>query len=227
MASVAIVLTSHAASGANGESTGVWVEELATPYYALVDQGHRVALYSPDGGAVAISPQSLRSPNGDTESVARWLADERAAAALATTRPIDELDATRIDALVVPGGHGALWDLADNPTLTGSIEALLATGRVVAAICHGPVALLAAQRTDGTPWVQGRTVAAFTNEEERAAGLADSIPVALETAFEALGADYRKAAPFEPCAVRDGNLVTAQNPASAASFATLLVAALG
>lgn len=226
MATVAIVLTSHDEIGANGESTGVWLEELATPYYALVDDGHEVRLYSPRGGSVGISPQSLIPPAGQAASVQRWRNDRAAAAALANTQRIDNLDAADCDALVIPGGHGALWDLVDCAALTRLIETLLDTGRVVAAICHGPAALLNARRETGEPWVLERDIAAFTNDEETAAGLADDIPLALESELAKLGARFRKAAQFEPCAVRDGPLITGQNPASAARFAELLLAAL-
>ncbi|MEO1035561.1 MAG: type 1 glutamine amidotransferase domain-containing protein [Pseudomonadota bacterium] len=226
MSRVAIVLTSHDEIGANGESTGVWIEELATPYYRLLDAGHRIQLYSPVGGAVSISPQSLIPPAGTSPAVTRWQNDPRAIEALATTAPLSALDVAAIDALLVPGGHGALWDLVDAPALTRAVEALLADGRVVAAICHGPAALVRARRSDGRPWVTDRTVATFTNEEEHAAGLSDAIPLALETAFEELGATVQKAPPFKACAVRDGNLITGQNPASAERFAELLLAAL-
>ena len=226
MGRVAFVLTSHAEIAANGESTGVWIEEFATPYYAVVDAGCAVALFSPQGGAINIAPQSLVPPADSAPSIGRWRADRIAQTKLANTRVLTELASESFDALIVPGGHGALWDLADHPILTERVAAYLQDGRIVAAICHGPAALLSARRDDGRPWLQGRRVAAFTNAEEQAAGLADSIPLALETALDRLGARHEKAAAFEPCAVRDGNLITGQNPASADTFAALLIAAL-
>ncbi|MEM1263538.1 MAG: type 1 glutamine amidotransferase domain-containing protein [Pseudomonadota bacterium] len=226
MANVAFVLTSHDAVGANGESTGVWLEELATPYYRLVDAGHNVTLSSVRGGAVPISPESLRPPAGTAATVQRWLSDKAASAVLASTGNVAALSASQLDAIVVPGGHGALWDLPSNAVVTALIETLLATGRCVAAICHGPAALVQARDANGQPCVAGRNVAAFTVAEERAAGLADDIPLLLENELRALGAHIVSAPAFEACAVRDDNLITAQNPASAEAFAEHMLAAL-
>ncbi|MEM8982941.1 MAG: type 1 glutamine amidotransferase domain-containing protein [Pseudomonadota bacterium] len=226
MATVAFVLTSHDAIGANGESTGVWLEELATPYYRLREAGHTVTLTSITGGTVAVSPQSLRPPAGAVGSVQRWLRDETATEALATTTRSDTLVSASIDALVIPGGHGALWDLANNAAVSALVESSLSAGKVVAAICHGPAALIGARQASGEPWVSGRRVATFTVAEEQAAGLAGDIPLLLETRLRELGADIVSAPPFTACAVRDGTLVTAQNPASADAFADHIVAAL-
>lgn len=226
MVKILIVTTSHDSLGATGHKTGVWFEELSTPYYLLKDGGADVVLASVRGGPVPFDPRSIALGDDTPPSVQRFLADAEAKAAADATPGLEGLDPAPFDALFLPGGHGTMWDLPDNPALARLVETLSATGRIVAAVCHGPAGLVSARRADGRPLVEGRRVAAFTNAEEAAVGLTDAVPFLLEDRLKALGARYQSVPAFQPFAVRDGALITGQNPMSSALVAQALLAAL-
>jgi putative intracellular protease/amidase len=223
---VVIIATSHAMMGDTGESTGVWAEELTTPYYALVDAGIQVDVYSIAGGAIPLDPRSLKPPGENEESVERYLKDDVAQTLFNTTQAINEVDVSRYDAVFLPGGHGTMWDYPNSRDLSAIVASALETNKVVAAVCHGPAGLVTARFADGTPVVAGRRVAGFTNSEEQAAGFTQVVPFLLETRLRELGADYRAGPDFKPFAVRDGMLVTGQNPASAELTVRYLIEAL-
>jgi putative intracellular protease/amidase len=220
---VLVVVTSHAQLGTTGQKTGFWLEELAVPYLELTRAGATVTIASPAGGRPPADPKSESAPNAD---VAAFLADPAAAAALANT--VRLADATGPwDAILVAGGHGAMWDLAASPELATLLSRTFAAGGVVAAVCHGPAALVGALAPDGTPLVAGRRVAGFSNEEEAAVELTSVMPFLLETRLRELGARYERGPLWQPYAVRDGKLVTGQNPASSRAVARETLAALG
>jgi putative intracellular protease/amidase len=223
---ILIITTSHATVGTSGEPTGIWLEELTTPYYAFVDQGAQVTIASIDGGAVPIDPRSLRPAGENDASVERYLSDDALRAQVRTTIRFTEAMARDYDVVFLPGGHGTMWDYPNSAALANVVVRFMDTGRVVAAVCHGPAGLVSARRADGTPIVAGRRVSAFTDSEERAAGLDDDVPFLLETRLRELGANYVSGADFQPFAVRDGNLVTGQNPASATEVARLTLEAV-
>lgn len=223
---VLIVLTSNDRLGDTEEPTGFWLEEFAAPYYRLVDAGHEVTLASPKGGQPPVDPKSL-AEDAHTEATRRFEADDGAQARLARTRPLAEIDADAFDAVFYPGGHGPLWDLAEDKRSVRLIETMLRAGRPVAAVCHGPAVLLAAMTGDGKPAVAGRRVTGFSDAEEAAVGLTDAVPFSIEKRMKALGAAYEAAEAFAPHAVSDGPLITGQNPASSEKTADLLIAALG
>lgn len=225
-ARILTILTSSATMGAGGEPTGLWFEELATPYYAFVDAGAAVMLASIAGGPAPIDPRSLK-PRGENEtSVERFLADPSASAALAATVPLSEIKAEDHDAVFLPGGHGTMWDLPESDALAALLGTTWEAGKVVAAVCHGPAGLVRVTDETGAPLVGGRRVTAFSDGEERAVGLADRMPFLLEARLRGLGARYERAADFQPFAVADGRLVTGQNPASSALTAKLTLDAL-
>jgi putative intracellular protease/amidase len=221
---VLIILTSHASLGASGKRTGFWFEELAAPYYELRDAGARVDLASPAGGRPPADPASEKDP---PPVVARLLADRDAMSKLETTARIDRISAEDYDAFFVAGGHGVMWDLATDPALARLLGRAADAGKVVAAVCHGPAALVGVKLASGESIVKGRRVAAFSNEEERLVQLSDTVPFALETRLTELGADYRRGPSWSAFAVRDGNLVTGQNPQSSVKTAREVLAALG
>jgi putative intracellular protease/amidase len=223
---ILIITTSHATMGTSGEPTGIWLEELTTPYYAFVDQGAQVTIASIDGGAVPIDPRSLRPAGENDASVERYLSDDALRAQVRTTVRFTEAIARDYDVVFLPGGHGTMWDYPNSAALANVVVRFMDTGRVVAAVCHGPAGLVSARRADGTPIVAGRRVSAFTDSEERAAGLDDDVPFLLETRLRELGATYVSGPDFQPFAVRDGNLVTGQNPASAQDVARLTLEAV-
>jgi putative intracellular protease/amidase len=224
MPHILIVTTSHAAMGDTGKSTGLWFEELATPYWVFRDAGADVTVASIAGGAVPIDATSLEGEIAD--SVRRFQADPQAMAALENSPAVDALDAADYDAVFLPGGHGTMWDLPDSAALIRLLEAMWAAGKPVSAVCHGPAGLVNVRDADGRPIVAGRRVSCFTNSEEAAVGLADAVPFLLETRLGELGGRFEGAPDFQPFAVRDGQLVTGQNPASSAEVARLVLAAL-
>ncbi len=223
---VAIVLTSHASLGDTGRRTGFWLEELAAPYYVFRDAGAAITLASPKGGRPPLDPESEK-PEHQSAATRRFAADRDAQSALATTVPLADLDPAEVDAAFYPGGHGPLWDLVDDRHSLTLVETLYAADRPVAALCHGPVVLLNARDTHGRPIVAGRAVTSFTNAEEMAIGLSDAVPELLEDALETRGGRFSSAAPFEAHAVRDGALITGQNPASSTAVAQHVLDAMG
>jgi putative intracellular protease/amidase len=227
MSRILIVVTSHAQLGATDRRTGYYLDELAIPYYAFTDKGFEVDIASPAGGAAPVDPGSLSAADDPTSDAARFLHDTEAQARIAGTMRLDEAKSDDYAAVFIAGGHGVMWDLADDASLADLVQQLDARGAVVAAVCHGPAGLVKATRVDGKPVVSGRRVAAFTDAEELAAGLSDTVPFLLESRLRSLGATVVTAPMWADHAVRDGNLVTGQNPASAPSTARLVLEALG
>ena len=212
---VLFIVTSQAVMPATQEPTGVWLEEVTTPYYEFVDQGYEVKIASVSGGDIPIDPRSFGEDASKEPSVARYLKDSSLQAKLKGTVSADTIDASQYAAVFFPGGHGTMWDYPDNPVLSSIIEDTLKDGRVVASVCHGPAVLIGPKAENGNPLVKGRKIAAFTNSEEHAVGLSDAVPFLLETKLEELGAEIIKADDFQPKSIVDGLLVTGQNPASA------------
>lgn len=219
---VLLIVTSHDRLGESGEKTGFWLEELATPYYELLEAGFDIELASPRGGRPPADPKSEKT---EAESVTRFLADKTAMARLETTKKLSEIGLD-YDAYFVVGGHGVCFDLGTSAESGALLGRAFDAGRVVAAVCHGPAALVPAKTKDGAPLVKGRRVAGFTNEEEDAVGLTKVVPFPLETKLKELGGKYESGPKWGSFAVRDGNLVTGQNPASSGAVAKLVVEAL-
>lgn len=224
---ILMILTSHAQLGNTGKPTGIWAEELTTPYYALVDAGYEVTLASTLGGKPPFAEGSVKEPVDENEgSVKRFLQDAAAMAKFNATHKASALKSEDFSAVFLPGGHGTMWDTAfDDATARLVSEAFNAT-KPVAAVCHGPAGLVKATRTDGKSIVFGKRVNAFTNEEETAVGLMDVVPFHLETRLRELGGVFEGGAMWQPYAVRDGHLITGQNPASSALVAQHVIAAL-
>jgi putative intracellular protease/amidase len=222
---VLFVLTSHDQLGNTGKKTGFWIEEFAAPYYTLVDAGVAVTLASPKGGQPPIDPKSAE-PDAQTEATKRFDQDQATQQLLANTRPLNGIRAHDYDALFYPGGHGPLWDLSIDPDSTALIEAFYAQQKPVAAVCHGPAVLAPARTPDGAPLVQGRKVTGFSNTEEEAVQLTHIVPFLVEDRLKELGGEYSKAADWQPYVVRDGLLITGQNPASSEPAAQVLLEVL-
>lgn len=226
MTKVLMVATSADRMTPSDEPTGVWLEELTTPYYAFRDAGAEVTLASIKGGKVPVDARSLEDEATKAESVQRYMKDEALQALVASTPRFTDLDADGFDALFLPGGHGTMFDYPNSDELARLVEQFDREGKIVSAVCHGPAGLVAAKKEDGTPLVAGRKVAGFTDSEERAVKLDDKVPFLLESRLKELGGAYEKGPDFSPFAVRDGNLVTGQNPQSAAKVAELVMDSL-
>jgi putative intracellular protease/amidase len=219
---VLMVLTSHDTLGNTGRKTGFWLEELAAPYYAFLDAKAEIVLASPAGGQPPLDPKS-NEPDFQTDLTRRFEADAAATAQLASTVRLDSVSAADFDAVFYPGGHGPLWDLAESPVSIQLIEAFLAAGKPAALVCHAPGVLRHVKKPDGTPLVQGKKVAGFTNSEEEAVGLTHVVPFLVEDMLIANGGLYSKGADWSSYVVRDGLLITGQNPGSSAEAATVLI----
>lgn len=222
---ILIVLTSHDALGDSGRKTGLWFEELAEPYYAFVDAGARVDLASMAGGKVPIDPHSLHS-SGNPPSVDRFLKDKEAMRKLEASLRVDSVSGERYSAIFLPGGHGTMWDLPESASLAALLTTAWRDGKVLAAVCHGPAGLLNVRDATGRPLVAGKRVSAFTDAEEAAVGLAQVVPFALETRLRGMGARFESGPNFGIYTVRDGKLITGQNPASSAEVARLTLEAV-
>lgn len=222
---ILFVLTSHDRLGDTGHKTGFWLEEFAAPYYVFKDAGADVVLVSPAGGQPPLDPRS-NEPDFQTEATRRFEADAEAVRALANTGKLAEVSVAGFDAVFYPGGHGPLWDLANDAASIALIEAQDRAGKPLGLVCHAPGALVKAHRADGRPFVAGRRVTGFSNAEEAAVGLTEVVPLLIEDAFQRQGAHYEKGADWQPLVVTDGHLVTGQNPASSEGVARALLAQL-
>ncbi len=222
---ILMILTSHDKLGDTGHKTGFWLEEFAAPYYVFHDAGANVTLASPLGGQPPLDPKSDDAAS-QTDATRRFKADAAAQAALAHTVKLSTLDAAGFDAVFYPGGHGPLWDLAEDAASIALIDAIVAAAKPVAAVCHAPGVLRHAHAPDGKPLVTGKNVTGFTNTEEAAAGLTKVVPFLVEDMLRENGGNYSKAADWQPHVVEDGLLITGQNPASSEPAAKALLAKL-
>ncbi|WP_437608406.1 type 1 glutamine amidotransferase domain-containing protein [Erwinia sp. V71] len=213
-----MVLTSHDTLGDTGRKTGFWLEELAAPYYVFIDAGLNVVLASPLGGQPPIDPESDK-PDMQTADTDRFRRDPIAQQALANTLRLDTIDSSHFDALFYPGGHGPLWDLAEEKASITLVENFYANGKPVGAVCHAPGVLRHVKTVDGKPLVEGKRVTGFTNSEEHAVGLRDVVPFLVEDELKRLGAKFEHTDNWGVYTLRDGHLVTGQNPASSAATA--------
>lgn len=222
---ILMVLTSHDQLGDTGKKTGFWLEEFAAPYFVLKDAGHEITLASPAGGQPPLDPKS-DEPDAQTEATRRFKDDQEAQAQLASTVRLADVDSSRFDGVFYPGGHGPLWDLAQDATSKAIIESALASGKPVALVCHAPAVLRNVTSPQGEPIVKGRKITGFTNEEEEAVGLTDVVPFLLEDVLKEQGGDFTRGGVFEPYFVQDGLLITGQNPPSSEPAAKKLLEAL-
>lgn len=220
---VLIVLTSHDRLGNTERKTGFWLEELAAPYYTFLDAGVEIVLSSPQGGQAPLDPAS-NEPDFQTDMTRRFEADPEAQAALAHTVRLDSVSAAEFDAVFYPGGHGPLWDLAEDRASQKLIEDTLRAGKPVALVCHAPGVLRHVTNEDGTPVVQGRPVTGFTNTEEEAVGLTDVVPFLVEDELKKLGGSYSKTTDWGSHVIQNDLLITGQNPQSSTVAAAALIA---
>ena len=222
---ILMVLTSHDQLGDTGKKTGFWLEEFAAPYYAFMDAGASLTLASPQGGQPPLDPKS-DAPDAQTDATRRFKADPAAQAALADTRHLADVSGDSFDAVFYPGGHGPLWDLADDKHSIALIDAMAAAGKPVAVVCHAPGVLRHTSAPDGSPLVKGRLVTGFSNAEEEASQLTGVVPFLVEDMLVERGGLYSSGADWQPHVMTDGNLITGQNPASSEPAARALLAQL-
>jgi putative intracellular protease/amidase len=222
---ILMVLTSHDILGSTGKKTGFWLEEFAAPYYVFTDAGAQVTVVSPKGGQPPIDPKS-DDPANQTAAQTRFKADKKAQDVLANTKRLDSVSAKDFDTVFYPGGHGPMWDLAEDPISIKLIEDFYNSGKPVAAVCHAP-GVLRHVKYKGEPIVKGKRVTGFTNTEEEAVGLTKVVPFLVEDELRRLGGLFEKVEDWKSFAITDGRLITGQNPASSEATAKALLNLMG
>ncbi|CAM4321807.1 type 1 glutamine amidotransferase domain-containing protein [Zobellia roscoffensis] len=222
---ILFVLTSHDKLGDTGKKTGFWVEEFANPYYTLLDKGADITLATPKGGAAPIDPSS-NTPDASTADTERFEKDPVAQDKIKNTKVLADINAEDFDAVFYPGGHGPLWDLANDANSIALIEKFNEQKKPIAFVCHAPAALKSVKGQDGEFLVKGKKVTGFTNTEEDAVQLTDVVPFLVENALKENGGIYSKGEDWAAYALQDGNLITGQNPASSELVAEKLLASL-
>ena len=222
---ILMVLTSHDTLGNTGRKTGFWLEEFAAPYYAFLGAGTEITVASPKGGQPPLDPKS-DEPGFQTEQTRRFHVDPAAQAVLASTVKLASVSQENYDALFYPGGHGPLWDLAEDKDSIALIEGTYRAGKPVALVCHAPGVLRHVKAADGTPLVRGKRVTGFKNSEEDGVGLTNVVPFLVEDMLKQNGGVYSSGDDWQSYAVQDGLLITGQNPGSSIETAGLLLARL-
>ena len=222
---ILMVMTSHDQLGNTGKKTGFWLEEFAAPYYTFLDAGATITVSSPKGGQPPLDPKS-DTPEGKTELTERFKADKAAQAVLANTVVLADVKAENFDTVFYPGGHGPMWDLAEDPVSVALLESFYNSGKPVALVCHAP-GVLRHVKVNGEPLVKGKRVTGFTNTEEEAVGLTNVVPFLVEDELRRLGGLFEKVDDWQSFSIVDGRLVTGQNPASSRAAAQDLLKVLG
>ena len=222
---ILLILTSHDQLGDTGEKTGYWYEEMAAPYYRFTDAGAEVVFASPAGGPPPVDPMS-NWPEYTTDDTRRFDGDSEARSAVARSVRLDSVTAEDFDSVFYAGGHGPMWDLAEDQVSIRLIEAFWRARKPVASTCHGPAVLRHVTDSSGQPLVRGKRVTGFADTEEAAVKRTDAVPFLLEDELKRLGGDYSKAGDWQPHVVEDGKLITGQNPNSAGPVADALLAQL-
>ncbi len=222
---ILMVLTSHDKLGNTGKKTGFWLEEFAAPYYVFKDAGANITVVSPAGGQPPLDPSS-DTPDAQTDDTRRFKGDAAAQDVLAHTGKLSGVSGEDFDALFYPGGHGPLWDLAEDAHSIKLIESMAAAGKTISAVCHAPGVFKNAKAADGSLLVKGKKVTGFTNTEEAAVKLTDIVPFLVEDMLTKNGGVYSKGADWQSYVVTDGKLITGQNPASSAAAAKAVLGQL-
>jgi putative intracellular protease/amidase/catechol 2,3-dioxygenase-like lactoylglutathione lyase family enzyme len=218
---ILMVLTSHDQLGNTGRKTGFWLEEFAAPYFVFKDAGVELTLASPKGGQPPLDPKS-DLPENQTPAMTRFKKDKMAQQALANTATLSSMNSEDFDTVFYPGGHGPMWDLAEDPVSIALLESFYNSGKPIALVCHSP-GVLRHVKYKGEPLVKGKHVTGFTDGEEEEVQLTKVVPFLVEDELLRLGAIFEKKANWQPFAITDGRLVTGQNPASSTSAAQALL----
>lgn len=219
---ILMILTSHGRLGNTGQKTGLWLEEFAAPYYVFKDNDMQITLASPAGGQPPIDPKS-NAPDTQTEATRRFENDEEAKNMFAATQRLESLNPEDFDAIFYPGGHGPLWDLAEDINSISLIESFYRRGKPIGCVCHAPAVLRDAVREDGLPLVTGKKVTGFSNSEESLVKLTEIVPFMVEDMLKIKGGLYSRGDDWTSYVQVDGNLVTGQNPASSKEAAEKIV----
>lgn len=222
---ILMVLTSHDQMGDTGHKTGFWLEEFTAPFYVFKDAGADITVASPKGGQPPVDPNS-EAEDALTETTRRFSQDSHAKEMLASTKKLADVDMNQYDAIFYPGGHGPLWDLANDDKSAELIKAAYEQDKVIGAVCHAPGVFKNVFIKPGQNIVGGREVTGFTNTEEEAVQLTNVVPFLLEDMLKENNARYSRGDDWAPHIVVDGKLITGQNPASSEGAAKAVLQTL-
>ncbi|MGY3052247.1 putative intracellular protease/amidase [Pedobacter sp. UYEF25] len=222
---VLFVITSHDKLGDTGKKTGFWVEEFASPYYKFQDSGYEITVATPKGGQAPIDPSS-EAKSAQTSATERYYKDQKVQEIIANTHKLSEMKVSDFDAVFYPGGHGPLWDLANDEDSAKLILDFYNSGKIVGAVCHAPGVFKNVKFENGDSFVKGKNVTGFSNTEEEAVQLTNVVPFLVETELKNLGGHYSKTDDWGVHVVEDGLLITGQNPASSESVAERIISRL-
>lgn len=210
----------------NGHPTGLWLEELAAPYFAFESAGYETVIASPSGGPIPIDKNCMSDPFF-TDVAKKFMHEADAVGKLSHSMKVEEIDCSSIDVLYLTGGHGTCVDFINNPSLASKIQSVIKSqDKVLTAVCHGVIGLVDCKNDDGTPIVSGRTVTGFADSEEEAVGLTKAVPFLLETKLKEQGASYEKTGDWGSKVCVDGKLITGQNPQSSEECAKAVISML-
>jgi putative intracellular protease/amidase len=214
---VLFVLTSHGTKGDTGQATGFYLGEVTHPLAELEAAGIAVEFASIQGGEPPVDGLDLDDPIN-----ARYWNDAGFLEAIRSTAKLDDVESARYAAIFFAGGHGAMWDFPTSAAVARVTREVYEQGGAVAAVCHGPAALVNVKLSDGRWLIDGKHLSAFTDSEERAVGLADTVPFLLASKLSERGARHEAAPDWTAKVVIDGRLVTGQNPQSASGVGAAL-----
>jgi putative intracellular protease/amidase len=218
---VLFVLTSHDQLGSTGKKTGFWIEEFATPYYFFKDKNIEVVVATPQGGQAPIDPKSNEA-SYQTESTKRYFTDAKTQLVLSKTVKLSNVNQKQFDAVFYPGGHGPMWDLANDENSVALIQSFYNQNKPIAFVCHGSAALINVKTQQGEYLIKGKNITGFCNTEEEAVQLTSIVPFSLENKLKDRGAIYKKGADWSSFTIVDGLLLTGQNPQSSEEVAQKL-----
>lgn len=222
---ILFIATSNSSIGTTTGQTGVWLEELATPYYIFKEAGADISIASPLGGKVPLDPKG-QSIIVATRRTKRFLQDRQAMDFIADSGTFEKIEINTFDAVFLPGGHGCLWDLTNNVLLKLLLEGFIFQHKPMALQSQAVASMLTLQNPDGGLWIKDKRVTAFSNSEEKSTGLASVVPLLIENELISVGALYSKCEDYASYVVVDGNIITGQNPASAEAVAKQTLAQL-
>ena len=215
-----MVVTNHNKLGTTGKKTGYYLPEVAHPYYKFIKAGHKVVFASPKGGHAPMDPSSKDLTDPENK---KFFENKALMKQLDNTVALAKVDASKFDAIVFAGGHGTMWDFHNSKALNKLTAKIYEKGGVVAAVCHGPAALINVKLSNGSYLLKGKSVTGFTNKEEDIVQLSSQMPFMLETEMNKRGAKFTSAKPWQEKVVVDGRLITGQNPASASALGAQIV----
>jgi putative intracellular protease/amidase len=218
---ILFVLTSHDQLGNTAKKTGFWIEEFATPYYFFTGKNSEVTVATPNGGRAPIDPKS-NEPGFQTDATKRYFNDAVAQKLLSNTVKLSSVSPKNFDAVFYPGGHGPMWDLANDTTSIALIQSFYKSNKPIAFVCHGSAALVNVKLDNGEYLIAGKKLTSFCNTEEEAVQLTEIVPFSLEDKLKSRGAIYKKGADWSSYVLEDGLLLTGQNPQSSNEVAQKL-----